>query len=170
MKSSILAGIIACFAIAAQGFGEVVKAYADIHPTEGNEVRGRVVFQKEGDQILIVAELQGLKPGLHGFHIHEKGDCSAKDGSSAGGHFNPFNEPHAGPTEGKRHVGDLGNILADERGEATYEGLNDLVKLEGPASIIGRAIIVHADPDDFKTQPTGNAGGRLGCGVIQELK
>lgn len=152
------------------GFGEITKAYADIRPTEGNQVHGRVVFQKEGDQVLIVAELKGLKPGLHGFHIHEKGDCSAKDASSAGTHFNPFQEPHAAPFEAKRHVGDLGNVIANEKGDAVYEELNDLVQLEGPHSIIGKAVIIHADPDDFKTQPTGNAGSRLGCGVIQAMK
>jgi Cu-Zn family superoxide dismutase len=151
-------------------FGETALAVADIRPTQGNQAEGRVIFQQEGGAVRVVAHLKGLKPGLHGFHIHEKGDCSAADASSAGGHFNPHNEPHGAPDDAKRHVGDLGNIMANENGEAFYERVDFLLTLNGPASIIGRGVIVHADPDDFVTQPTGNAGGRVGCGVIRAVK
>jgi Cu-Zn family superoxide dismutase len=141
-------------------------AYADIHPTPGNQVQGRVIFQQQGNGVRITAHLTHLKPGTHGFHVHEKGDCSG-DATSAGGHYNPYNQPHAGPDSSKRHVGDLGNIVADEKGVAFYDRVDSYIALDGPYSIIGRAVIVHADPDDFVTQPTGNAGARIGCGVIQ---
>ena len=146
----------------------IKEAYADIHPTQGNHVEGRVVFQLEDSGVRVTAHIRGLKPGDHGLHIHESGDCSAPDGSSAGGHFNPDNQPHGAPDSPKRHVGDLGNITANEDGFAVYDKFDALLKLEGESSIIGRAVIVHADPDDFVTQPTGNAGGRIGCGVIHQ--
>lgn len=146
---------------------QVQEALAEIHPASGSQVEGRVLFRQEADGVRVIAELKGLKPGLHGFHIHEKGDCTAADASSAGGHFNPAKEPHSSPEDPHRHVGDLGNIEADAQGIAKYERVNNLLKLSGPETIVGRAVIVHADPDDFKTQPTGNAGGRIGCGVIR---
>jgi Cu-Zn family superoxide dismutase len=105
---------------------------------------------------------------MHGFHIHEKGDCSAPDASSAGSHFNPGSKPHGGPSGGDRHGGDLGNLSADNYGTATVklnvEGIS--VAQGAPNSIVGRALIVHADADDLKTQPTGNSGKRIACGVI----
>lgn len=164
-----LIGSIALFASVSLS-AEVTQAYADLHPTAGNKVEGRVVFQKVDQGVKVVAHISGLTPGLHGFHIHEKGDCSAPDGSSAGGHFNPDNKPHGSPESATRHVGDLGNIVANEKGEAVLERVDSLLQLEGPSSIIGRAVVVHADPDDFTTQPTGNAGKRLSCGVIQNMK
>lgn len=142
-------------------------AVAILNPTQGSEVYGRVAFAPVDKGILVVAEVHGLTPGKHGFHIHEKGDCSAPDGSSAGGHFNPTNMPHAGPDAEKRHVGDLGNIEADENGDAFYERVDTVIKLEGENSIIGKAVIVHSGVDDLETQPTGDAGGRLACGVIE---
>lgn len=145
------------------------EAFADIHPTQGNKVQGRVIFRIEDSGVRVIAHIKGLKPGEHGFHIHESGDCSAPDASSAGGHFNPENLPHGSPNSPKRHVGDLGNIVAGEDGYAFYDKFDSLLELHGPHSIIGRAVIVHADPDDLTTQPTGNAGRRLGCGVIQFL-
>lgn len=147
--------------------GPVNEAYAAISPTKGNTAEGRVNFKVEGGNVRITATITGLKPGPHGFHIHEKGDCSSDDGSSAGGHFNPDNQPHGSPDSEKRHVGDLGNIIADYKGIAVYDRLDKFVKLEGPHSVIGRAIIIHDDVDDMTTQPTGNAGGRIACGVIK---
>ncbi len=147
---------------------EVTEASAELKPTEGNNVTGRVTFVREGNGIKVTADLEGLKPGIHGFHIHEVGDCSAPDGSSAGAHFNPSNKHHGAPTDTARHVGDLGNLEADKAGKAHLEWLDTLITFEGANSIIGRSVIVHERPDDFKTQPTGNAGGRLACGVIEE--
>jgi Cu-Zn family superoxide dismutase len=121
-----------------------------------------------GDQVLVEAEIKGLTPGLHGIHIHEKGDCSAPDATSAGGHFNPAGKPHGGPEGAERHAGDLGNLIADSYGTAilkvTVGGIS-IVK-DAPNSVIGRSLIVHADPDDYKTQPTGNSGKRVACAII----
>ena len=144
----------------------ITKAVAVIHPTEGNKVNGLVTFTLEGDSIKVVADIDGLAPGKHGFHIHEYGDCSASDGTSAGGHFNPTNKPHGAPTDTSRHVGDLGNIEANKDGKAHYEWTDHLISFKGTNSIIGRGIIIHAGEDDLKTQPTGNAGARVACGVI----
>jgi Cu-Zn family superoxide dismutase len=110
----------------------------------------------------------GLAPGSHGFHIHEKGDCSAPDGTSAGGHFNPLGKPHAHPTVADRHAGDLPMLEADASGNATLTATIDLVTIgSGATDIVGRGVIVHKDPDDWKTQPTGNSGARVACGVIK---
>ncbi|HKX29969.1 MAG TPA: superoxide dismutase family protein [Blastocatellia bacterium] len=149
---------------------DAAKATAVIHPTEGNKVHGLVTFTKAGDQVKVVADVEGLTPGKHGFHIHEFGDCSSKDGAAAGGHFNPAGAPHGAPADAKRHEGDLGNIDADQSGKAHLEVTDSVLKLDGAGSVVGRAVIVHAGVDDFKTQPTGNAGGRQGCGAIGVAK
>jgi Cu-Zn family superoxide dismutase len=115
----------------------------------------------------MTATLEGLPPGEHGFHVHENGDCSAPDASSAGGHFNPTQHPHGAPEAPERHMGDLGNITADAGGKAQVTRTFTGVQLDGDNGIVGKAVIVHAAPDDFKTQPTGNAGARLACGVIR---
>ena len=149
---------------------EVTKAVAVLSPTEGNNVRGTVTFTKEGDKVKVVAHIDGLTPGKHGFHIHEWGDCSSKDGAAAGGHFNPSAAPHAARDASARHAGDLGNIEVAADGKAHVDFTDPMLKLDGPNSIIGHAVIVHANPDDLKTQPTGNAGGRQACGVIGAAK
>lgn len=141
-------------------------AIATLNPTEGNEVSGVVTFTTTDKGLRIVADVEGLTPGKHGFHIHEYGDCSAADGTSAGGHFNPFNKPHGAPTSMERHAGDLGNIVADENGKAHLDWTDPILKLGGENSIVGRAVIVHAGEDDLHSQPTGNAGPRVACGVI----
>lgn len=131
-----------------------------------SKVSGDVKISQAGDQVIFVAKISGLKPNsTHGFHIHEKGDCNSADGSSAGGHFNPANSQHGGPSDAMRHAGDLGNLKADAKGVANLE-----VKTSGKVSdFIGRAFIVHAKEDDFKTQPTGGAGDRVACGVVSTL-
>ncbi len=145
---------------------QVTRAIAVIHGTEGNDVQGLVTFTQESNGIKIVADITGLTPGEHGFHIHELGNCSAPDATSAGGHYNPEKKSHGGPNDMERHVGDLGNITADESGHAVYERVDNLMSLNGTHSIIGRSIIIHKGPDDLKTQPTGNAGPRVACGII----
>lgn len=145
-----------------------VVAMATVAPASGSNVRGTVSFIREKDGIRVEANFTGLTPGKHGFHIHEKGDCSAPDGSSAGGHFNPAGMAHGGPADPNRHAGDFGNVEADASGKATYSRTFSDLKLEGNASIIGRAVIVHAKADDLKTQPSGDAGGRVACGVIEK--
>ncbi len=144
----------------------ITEAICVLHPTEGNTVMGIVHFTKEGNGIRVVADVNGLTEGKHGFHIHEYGDCSAPDGTSAGGHFNPENTRHGGPNDSIRHVGDLGNILADSTGNAHLELTDTLLAFSGKHSIIGRAIIVHQGEDDLVSQPTGAAGARVACGVI----
>lgn len=138
-----------------------------LNPTKGNKVEGLVTFTKVEGGVKIVAIVNNLTPGSHGFHIHEFGDCSAPDGSSAGGHFNPKKTQHGSPEALERHVGDLGNLVADKFGVAHYERIDKLIQLDGPDTIIGRSVVVHDNADDFKTQPTGNAGGRVACGVIE---
>lgn len=145
---------------------EIERAVCVMYPTEGSEVTGTVTFTRDGSSIRIVAELEGLAPGDHGFHIHEFGDCSAPDATSAGSHFNPGESDHGGPHDEVRHVGDLGNIEAAEDGSAYLELVDSMITFSGPNSIIGKSMIVHEKADDLKSQPTGDAGGRLACGVI----
>jgi Cu-Zn family superoxide dismutase len=145
--------------------GGVHKAVCVLHHTEGHKAQGTIWFMQRGDEIEISGEITGLKPGMHAFHVHEFGDCSAPDAMSAGGHFNPEGMPHGNPHSKKRHVGDLGNIQADNTGKAVVNIRDTEIKLSGPRSILGRGLIVHAAPDDF-SQPVGNAGGRVACGVI----
>jgi len=143
------------------------RAEARLAPTAGNHVEGTVTFASEADGIHVVARLSGLSPGEHGFHIHETGDCSAPDGASAGGHFNPTAMPHGGPSDANRHEGDLGNLIADASGNALYDRVDRRLSFDGPNSIIGRAVIVHGKADDLKSQPAGNSGPRVACGVIE---
>ena len=144
-------------------------AVATLNPTQGNTAKGTVTFEQKGPQVLVDAHVEGLAPGQHGFHIHEKGDCSAPDATSDGGHFNPAGKPHGDPAHAEHHAGDFGNIVADANGKASLKMALDGVTLEkgAPNSLIGKGLIVHADPDDLKTQPTGNSGKRVACGVIQ---
>lgn len=147
---------------------EPLKARAVLNPTKGNRAQGLVTFTKVDDGVLIIADIDYLEPGNHGFHIHEFGDCSAPDGSSAGGHFNPKNKNHGSPDTVERHAGDLGNVFADRKGHAHYERIDKEITLEGSDTIIGRSVVVHANADDFVSQPAGNAGGRISCGVIEK--
>jgi|WetSurMetagenome_2_1015567.scaffolds.fasta_scaffold487694_1 superoxide dismutase, Cu-Zn family len=146
---------------------KIMKAEAVVQPTQGNEASGIVMFTQEKTGLRVVAIVQGLTPGVHGFHIHEKGDCSAPDAQSAGGHFNPEGKSHGGPADQERHAGDLGNLEVNFRGKVYQEGVDRVLTLDGPNSIIGRAVVIHADPDDLKTQPAGGSGARVGCGVIR---
>ena len=150
--------------------GEPTRAIAVLHSTAGNHVAGTVTFAASGDEVKVVADLTGLTPGKHGFHIHEFGDCSSADAKSAGGHFNPSGHQHGAPGATDRHAGDLGNIEADASGKAHLEMSDKVMKLSGSDSIVGHAVIVHEKADDLKTQPTGDAGGRVACGVIGVAK
>lgn len=142
------------------------RALCVLTPTEGNTARGTVEFIQHEDHVEIIAEVTGLTPGKHGFHVHEWGDVNCMDGKCTGGHFNPTGAPHAGPDAAKRHVGDLGNIEADANGHGVYHRNDKVISLNGANSIVGRAIIVHAGEDDLKSQPTGDAGSRVAYGVI----
>lgn len=146
------------------------EAVAKMSPTEGNEANGTVTFTQVEGGIRVVAHFEGVPEGDHGFHIHEFGDCSSGDGKSAGGHFNPEGMPHGGPDSEKRHVGDLGNITADASGVAKKDYVDPVLTFDGPNSIIGKGVILHADPDDLTSQPTGAAGARIACGVIEMVE
>ncbi len=141
-----------------------------LQPTAGNTVSGEVEFIPEPDGgVRVVAKVVGLHGDLHGFHVHERGDCSARDGTSAGGHFNPDGSPHGSPLTDSagRHVGDLGNLAPDpSTGIAAYDRVDEQLSLSGPRSIVGKSVIVHAGADDLESQPTGAAGARIACGVI----
>lgn len=149
---------------------KTMKAVAELSPAANSKVKGTVTFTRRGDKTHVVAVLTGLTPGLHGFHIHEKGDCTAPDASSAGGHFNPTTTEHGGPEAIHRHVGDFGNVEADPVGHVFFTKDFPNIDFDGPASILGRAVIIHANADDLTTQPSGNAGGRVACGVIYQTK
>ncbi len=147
-------------------------AIAELKPTRGNMTSGIARFEQRGNKVLVTAEVRGLKPNAeHGFHVHEKGDCSAPDAMSAGGHFNPGGKPHGHHGQAERHAGDMPNLKADADGVATLRFASELITVSaGPASVVGRGLIVHRDPDDYKTQPTGNSGPRLACAVIVAAK
>ncbi|MBA3904452.1 MAG: superoxide dismutase [Rhodocyclaceae bacterium] len=142
------------------------SAEAKLAPTRGSNTTGTVTFMQVGDGVRVSASASGLTPGAHGFHIHEKGDCSAPDGMSAGGHFNPGGHPHGHPHMGPHHAGDMPMLETDSYGNARLSADLPGVTLEGATGIVGKGVIVHAAPDDFKTQPTGNSGARMACGVI----
>jgi superoxide dismutase, Cu-Zn family len=142
-------------------------AEAKLAPTKGNNVAGTVTFSEQSGKVRVVAVVTGLAPGSHGFHVHEKGDCSAPDGTSAGGHFNPGGHAHGDPQKDPHHAGDMPMLVADASGKAEVKfDMAGVTLASGPTSLAGKAVIVHADPDDLKTQPTGNSGARVACGVI----
>lgn len=144
------------------------SASAQLKPTNDNAASGSVTFTQSGGKVFVVAEIRGLKPNAeHGFHIHEKGDCSRGDGMSTGGHFNPTTQPHGAHSSGSHHAGDLPSLVADANGVAKLNFETTSISVEsGITNVIGRGLIVHRDPDDYKTQPTGNSGPRLACAVI----
>jgi len=139
------------------------KAIAVLLPTEGSKVSGILTLTAEKDGVHISGKVGGLTPGKHGFHIHEFGDVSSPDGASAGGHYNPEGTMHGGPESEERHAGDFGNIEANEEGVATIDIDGKGLKLH---FVIGRSFVVHAKADDLKSQPSGDAGGRVAVGVI----
>ena len=144
------------------------RVTAKLEPTRGNATSGTVSFVQTGDGVQVSGEVRGLKPDSeHGFHIHEKGDCSSGDGMSTGGHYNPGGKPHGAHGAGEHHTGDLPSLKADKYGVAAFSFVSRSISVAGPTNdITGKGLIVHRDPDDYKTQPTGNAGPRLACAVI----
>lgn len=145
-------------------------AQAVLKSAKGHKVTGTIHFTENGHMMKIDTMVNGLKPGPHGFHIHETGDCSKADFTSAGGHFNPDKKPHGSATGDQRHAGDMGNLVADNKGKAhTSMEVHGMTMKDGPHSIIGKAVIIHADPDDLKSQPVGNAGARVACGIVEAM-
>jgi len=142
-------------------------AKAELAPASKSKVKGTIEFKEVEDGVEVTANVEGLKAGDHAYHVHEKGDCSAPDAASAGGHFNPNSHKHGSPDAAEHHEGDFGNLTAGKDGKATKTFVMKGITLaDGPTSIVGKGFIVHEKKDDFKTQPTGNAGGRVACGVI----
>ena len=157
--------LVACQTVSS----DVPRATATLEPTKGSTVHGSASFAEMGGKVRVVAKISGLKPnGEFGFHIHEVGDCSSGDGMSTKGHFNPYGKPHARAGMSERHAGDLPSLRSDASGNATVDTDVDVITVSaGPASIVNRGLIVHAQADDYKTQPTGNAGARSACAVIR---
>jgi Cu-Zn family superoxide dismutase len=153
-----------------------LRAVAVLRSTEGHKGSGIVTFTEVADGVRVDAQVTGLTPGKHGFHVHEFGDCSSADGSAAaasaaGDHFNPAKNPHGGPDAAQRHEGDMGNIEADASGAAKLNYVDHTLSLhDGAKSIIGRSVIVHEKADDLKSQPSGDAGERIACGIIGRVK
>jgi len=161
---ALLLGLVACAAPRPDA-----AATADLQATRGNTASGTVRFVQNGDTVKVSGEVKGLKPNAeHGFHVHEKGDCSSGDGMS-GGHFNPTATAHGQHGQGTHHVGDLPSLKADAQGVAKvdFTTTTGLTLKPGATSIMDKGLIVHRDPDDYKTQPTGNSGARVACGVIR---
>jgi Cu-Zn family superoxide dismutase len=166
MKTLIISlGMMCALALAAHA-QDVTNATCKLESKSGSQVTGTVTFMKMRDQVHVTADITGLKPGKHGFHIHEKGDCSAPDAASAGAHFNPSQHKHGGPETAERHEGDLGNIETDASGKTHFSWMGKL-SLSGPNSIIGKSVVVHEKEDDLKTDPSGNSGARVACGAIE---
>jgi len=150
----------------------VTEAVAVVQPASGSKVTGWVRFTQTADGVLVTADINGLKPNArHAFHVHEFGDITTADAKSAGGHYNPEGHQHAGPDAAMRHAGDLGNIDADANGHGRYERSIAGVTIAGDRNpVVGRSVIIHAGEDDLTSQPAGNAGDRIGCGVIGVAK
>jgi Cu-Zn family superoxide dismutase len=146
---------------------EHLVARARLQPAAGQDVQGEVLFRETDQGVRVQVVAHGLTPGQHGFHVHEIGDCSAPDFESAGAHFDPAGKPHGEPSSDS-HAGDLGNVEADSKGTVETVMMARHVELDpGQRSIVGKAIVIHAQPDDLASQPSGNAGARVACGVIE---
>lgn len=166
--SLVCIALVAAGCASTGGAPEGPKARAQLAPTKGNVTSGTVTFVQAGDVVRVSGTISGLKPNAeHGFHVHEKGDCSSGDGMSAGGHFNPAGKGHGHHAGTERHAGDMPNLLADAYGNATFSIQAKGITIgSGAADIVGKGLIVHRDPDDYKSQPAGNAGPRIACAVI----
>jgi Cu-Zn family superoxide dismutase len=163
---SVTTLLAACASMEAAG----PKASATLEPRSGSKVSGTVSFEAVGQKLRVEGRIAGLTPGQHGFHVHEAGDCSAPDASSAKGHFNPAAKAHGHHGGAERHAGDMPNLIADSYGNATVSGEVTLLSLGSDAnSILNRSIVIHADPDDYKSQPAGNSGKRVACGTIRAV-
>jgi len=170
---TMIGGLVVAVLLAAPGaaLAKDAKAVAELESRSGSTVTGKVTFTQHGGKVSMKVVVNGLTPGNHAIHLHDKGDCSAPDATSAGGHWNPSSEDHGKWAHAPFHHGDIGNLVADAKGKAELSMESELWTLgDGkPSDVVGHAVIVHAKEDDFTTQPTGNAGGRVACGVIQKV-
>jgi superoxide dismutase, Cu-Zn family len=163
MKSVALGLAVSTLLLACASTPDAPAVSANLAARSGSSVAGSVGFTEIPGGVRVTAQVTGLTPGEHGFHIHDVGDCSAPDASSAKGHFNPSGKPHGHHAHDERHGGDMPNLLANAQGEARLTA--DLKGLT-VSQISGRSVVIHADPDDYKSQPAGNSGKRVACGVI----
>lgn len=177
MKNLICAGLLAALAGASITANDAMaasmaSARANLKATEGNHAAGTLDLKQMNDGVHISGTISGLSPNTHhGFHVHENGDCSAPDAKSAGGHFNPDHHDHGNPSSPPHHAGDIPNIDSDAKGVAKVDVTVKGVTLDaGPESVINRAIVVHEKADDYKSQPSGDSGPRIACGVISAGK
>lgn len=164
MAVGVLAG---CETLEAQG----PRAVAELEVPRGGTVWGSVSFVEVSGGVLVRADVRGLpQGGEFGFHVHEKGDCTPPDFAGAGGHLNPDGKPHAHYGKAERHAGDLRNLSADMEGNAVYAFETGLLTVRpGPASVVGKAVVIHRSFDDYVSQPAGNSGPRIACGLIREV-
>ena len=167
--SAVALGALALAACHSMDGGTGQKASATLDSRSGSNAKGTVNFVWQGQDVIVSATFTGLKPNAEqGFHVHEKGDCSAPDATSAGGHFNPDAKAHGMPGSGMNHAGDMPNIKSDASGNAVYSAkLSGFAVNTGPNGIVGKSVVVHRDPDDYKSQPAGNSGPRIACGLIK---
>jgi len=171
MKRSVKVAL--AVAVVASGCTSLIpdgpRAVAKLESAKGNPAWGSVSFVEAGGVVVVRADVRGLRPSAEfGFHVHEKGDCSAADFTSAGGHFNPGGKPHSHVGTPDRHAGDMRNLRSDGEGNATYSFETPLLTVKpGPNSVVGKAVVIHANPDDYTTQPAGNSGPRIACGLIR---
>lgn len=161
--SLLAASIAAC----ATSTADAPRAVAELKPASGSNVTGNVWFTQEGDHVVVRVKASGLSPSReHGFHVHEKGNCSSPDASSAGEHFNPTDKPH-GPPGAEHHAGDMPSLKADAAGNVTTSfDVKGVLLGTGATDLMGKALVIHDDPDDYASQPSGNSGKRVACGVI----
>lgn len=172
MKKLTIGGlaVAAVLLVSGAAMAAGAKATATLVSRSGSKVTGKVTFTQKGAKVSMKVVVNGLTPGTHAIHLHEKGDCSAPDATSAGGHWNPSSEDHGQWGHAPFHHGDIGNLVADAKGKAELTIESELWTIgDGkPSDVVGHAVVVHAKEDDFTTQPTGNAGGRVACGVIKK--
>jgi len=165
--SGIAVSVVSTFLVAACAtIPKEPAALAQLEARSGSTVSGSASFLQTAGGVKVSAKFSGLTPGEHGFHLHESGDCSAADAMSAKGHFNPEARAHGDPGRSEHHAGDMPNLLANAQGEATYAYQLTGATLSGPNGLVGRSAVVHADPDDYNSQPAGNSGKRVACGTI----
>jgi superoxide dismutase, Cu-Zn family len=175
LQTTFLLSAIALAACTSMGSKPSASGTATLQPTKGYNATGTVQFEQFEDKVVVSGQISGLKPnGEHGFHVHDKGDCSSGDGMSAGPHFNPEAKPHGGHHgheplhhEHHHHAGDLPSVKADAQGVANFRfETTSLTVGKGSTNVIGRGLVLHRDPDDMTSQPAGNSGPRVACGVI----
>ena len=174
MRQAVMVALAVAAVTAATGgctslTSEGPRAVAKLEAAKGNPAWGSVSFVEAEGVVVVRADVRGLRPSAeYGFHVHEKGDCSAPDFTSAGGHFNPGGKPHGKVGAPERHAGDLRNLRSDAEGNATYAFETPLLTVKpGPNSVVGKAVVIHANPDDYTSQPAGNSGPRIACGLIR---